>query len=80
MQKYLAETLGTGALVFAGCGAIIVNDLHGGGLGHTGICLVFGLVVMAMIYAVGNISSAHLNPAVTIGFFAASRIFTLQTS
>ncbi len=70
----IAEAIGTFALVFAGCGAIIVNDTHGLALGHTGIGMVFGLVVMAVIYSIGNISGAHINPAVTLGFFFAGRI------
>lgn len=69
-----AEAIGTFALVFAGCGAIVVNDLYGLALGHAGIGMVFGLVVMAMIYSIGNISGAHINPAVTLGFFFAGRI------
>lgn len=72
-DRYIAEVLGTFCLVFAGCGAIIVNDLFGGQLGLIGICTVFGLIVMAMVYSVGNISGAHINPAVTIGFYIAGR-------
>jgi aquaporin Z len=73
MKKLLAECFGTFCLVFAGTGAIVINDISGGSITHVGIALTFGLVVLAMIYAVGDISGAHLNPAVTIGFFAARR-------
>ncbi len=69
-----SEFLGTFLLVFVGCGAIVVNDLYGGVLGHVGVNAVFGLVVMAVIYAVGNVSGAHINPAVTIGFYFSGRI------
>ncbi len=68
-----AEVLGTFALVFAGTGAIVVNDASGGAVSHVGVALTFGLVVLAMIYAVGDVSGAHLNPAVTLGFLAAGR-------
>jgi aquaporin Z len=70
----VAEAIGTFALVFFGCGAIIVNDLAGGVLGHAGVCAVFGLVVMAVIYAIGNVSGAHINPAVTMAFVLAGRM------
>jgi aquaporin Z len=73
MKKCAAEFIGTFALVFAGTGAIIVNDVSGGTVSHVGIGLTFGLVVLAMIYTLGDISGAHLNPAVTLGFFAAHR-------
>jgi aquaporin Z len=73
MKKCLAEAFGTYILVLAGTGAIVVNDVSGGAITHVGIALTFGLVVMAMIYAIGDISGAHLNPAVTLGLFAARR-------
>lgn len=74
MKKLVAEIIGTFALVFAGTGAIVINDVSGGLVSHIGVALTFGLVVMAMIYAVGDISGAHLNPAVTIGFYFARRM------
>lgn len=73
MNRYLAEAMGTFALVFAGTGAIVVNDVSQGAISHVGIALTFGLVVMAMIYAIGDVSGAHINPAVTIAFWAAHR-------
>ncbi len=74
MQKLFAEAIGTFALVFAGTAAIVVDDLSGGAVTHVGVALTFGLVVAAMIYAVGDVSGAHLNPAVTLGFWIARRL------
>lgn len=73
MKIYLAELFGTFALVFAGTGAIVIDDVTGGAVSHVGVALTFGLIVMAMIYAVGGVSGAHLNPAVTMGFWLAGR-------
>jgi len=73
IRKYVAEIIGTFALVFAGTGAIIVNELSHGSLGDVGVAMTFGLVIMVMIYALGDISGAHFNPAVSFGFWAAGR-------
>jgi len=73
MKRLSAEFIGTFALVFAGTGAIVINESSAGGVTHVGIALTFGLVVLAMIYTLGDVSGAHLNPAVTIGFWAARR-------
>lgn len=72
MKKLAAEFIGTFALVFAGTGAIVIDET-GGTVTHVGVALTFGLIVLAMIYTVGDISGAHLNPAVSLGFFAARR-------
>lgn len=71
MKKYIAELTGTFALVFCGTGAIIIDQQTNGQVGHTGIAMTFGLIVTAMIYAFGDKSGAHINPAVTIAFSAA---------
>lgn len=69
----MAEFVGTFALVFAGTGAIVIDEVSHGQVTHVGVALTFGLVVMAMIHAVGDVSGAHLNPAVTAGFWLSGR-------
>ena len=63
-----AEGLAAFALVFAGCGAIVADEVYGGALGTVGVALVFGLIIMVMVYATGHLSGAHINPAVTLAF------------
>lgn len=67
MRNYLLELLGTFFLVFVGCGAMVINTETGGAISHVGVALSWGLIVMVVIYAIGGLSGAHLNPAVTIG-------------
>ena len=73
MKKYLAELIGTFALVFCGTGAIIINDISNGTVTHVGIAITFGLIVTVMIYAFGSISGAHINPAVSLAFAITDR-------
>jgi MIP family channel proteins len=68
LRRSVAEGIAAFALVFAGCGAVVTNATHQNALGSVGVSLVFGLVIMVMIYATGHLSGAHLNPAVTIAF------------
>lgn len=74
MRKLFSELVGTYILVFTGTGAIVANVVSQGAVTHVGISLVFGLVVLALIQALGDVSGAHINPAVTIAFFAAGKL------
>jgi len=73
MKKYIAESMGTFAMVFCGCGAMTINEITGGAITHPGVAISWGLIVMAMIYAFGDISGAHFNPAVSVAFAYAKR-------
>jgi aquaporin NIP len=73
MKKYLAEFIGTFAIVFCGTGAIVINQESNGAISHMGIAITFGLIVMCMIYTFGEISGAQFNPAVTIAFTFAGK-------
>ncbi|WP_026734166.1 MIP/aquaporin family protein [Fischerella sp. PCC 9605] len=68
-QEVLAEAIGTFTLVFAGTGAVMVNEISKGAVTHVGISFVFGAVVAALIYSIGHLSGAHFNPAVTLAFW-----------
>ena len=69
MRKYVVEGITTFCLVFCGTGAIVINEVTDGTIGHLGIALSFGLIVTIMIYTFGNISGAHMNPAVSFVCF-----------
>ena len=71
MKREIAELIGTFSMVFCGCGAMTINEITGGSITHVGVAITWGLIVMAMIYAFGEISGAHFNPAVTIAFAVA---------
>lgn len=73
MKKYIAEFIGAFAIVFFGCGAMVVNVLKDGLIGHVAVNVAFGVIVAVMIYSFGNISGAHFNPAVTIAFWIAKK-------
>ena len=73
MKKYISEFIGTFSMIFCGTGAMTVNEVTGGEVTHVGIAITWGLIVMAMIYAFGETSGAHFNPAVTIAFAYAKK-------
>ncbi len=73
MKKYIAEFIGTFAMIFCGTGAMTINEVTGGDVTHVGIGITWGLIVMSMIYAFGEISGAHFNPAVSIAFAYAKK-------
>jgi len=71
LRKYAAELIGTFALVLVGCGSAVIAGQH---IGFLGISFAFGLTVLAMVYAIGNISGCHINPAITIAMLVAGKI------
>jgi len=73
MKRCVAEFLGTFALVFAGTGAMVIDAASRGSISHAGVAMTFGLVILAMIYTFGDVSGAHLNPAVSVAFAVAGR-------
>jgi len=73
MKNYISEFLGTFALIFCGTGAMAINEVTGGAVTHVGIAITWGFIVIAMIYAYGDISGAHFNPAVSIAFAVAKK-------
>ncbi len=73
MKKLFAEFAGTFILVFLGTGAVVFDGMFAGAISHLGVGLVFGLAVMLIIYAIGDISGAHINPAVSIAFFVTGK-------
>jgi len=74
LRKSVAEIIGTFALVFCGTGAIVIDNQTKGAVTHVGVAITFGLIVMAMVYGLGEISGSHLNPAVSIAFTLAGRL------
>ncbi|MDG1697926.1 MAG: aquaporin [Polaribacter sp.] len=73
MKRYISEFIGTFAMIFCGTGAMTINEVTSGDVTHVGIAITWGLIVMAMIYAFGETSGAHFNPAVSIAFAYAKK-------
>jgi len=73
MKRYISEFIGTFSMIFCGTGAMTINEVTGGDVTHVGIAITWGLIVMAMIYAFGETSGAHFNPAVSIAFAYAKK-------
>jgi len=73
MKRYVAELIGTFIMVFCGTGAMVINEQTGGAVTHVGVAITWGLVVMSLIYALGEVSGAHMNPSVSIAFTLAGR-------